>query len=278
VAASVRRALPSKPAERPKLLRGRAPGRRPGRTEARRTRIRRAAAVAGVTIGAPVGPRHAGVLTSAALAFLAALHRRFDQRRRELLAEREMRGAAEPSHGPTTPTPALKGEIVDPADGNAIVMALNSGAETVVTDFTAARAPSWAHILDGQVNLREYWAGTLSVTDPDTGMDRLVSPSAALPIMRPRPWHTSEKHLEVDRRPISAALFDFGLYAFHNLAAAIARGARFCVDLSTPATAAEAQLCDDVFAFTEASLGLPSGRIEAVVPAASARPGSADIG
>ena len=35
-------------------------------------------------------------------------------------------------------------------------------------------------------------------------------------MVRPRGWHLVEKHVLVDDDPISAALFDFGLFFFHN--------------------------------------------------------------
>ena len=35
-------------------------------------------------------------------------------------------------------------------------------------------------------------------------------------LVRPRGWHLVEKHVLVDGEPISASLFDFGLYFFHN--------------------------------------------------------------
>jgi malate synthase len=35
-------------------------------------------------------------------------------------------------------------------------------------------------------------------------------------IVRPRGWHLIEQHVTVDGEPMSASLFDFGLFFFHN--------------------------------------------------------------
>ena len=35
-------------------------------------------------------------------------------------------------------------------------------------------------------------------------------------MVRPRGWHLDEKNVTLNEKPISASLFDFGLYFFHN--------------------------------------------------------------
>jgi hypothetical protein len=42
--------------------------------------------------------------------------------------------------------------------------------------------------------------------------------------VRPRGWHLPEKHVLVDGEPMSGALFDFGLFFFHNAKELTARG------------------------------------------------------
>ncbi|MPZ57194.1 MAG: malate synthase A [Rhizobiales bacterium] len=282
----VGRVLPSKPAGRPKALRGRAPSRRPGSTEARRAPgVRRPAAVPGVTIRAPVGPRYADVLTTEALAFLAELHRWFDGRRRELLtaraAQKQRYDAGElPDFRADTqairdgdwrvaPIPPdltdRRVEITGPVDRKMIINALNSGANVFMADFEDANSPTWTNNLDGQVNLKERWTGTLSFTDPDTGRDYQLGPNPAVLIVRPRGWHLLEEHLAVDGQAVSGALFDFGLYAFHNAQATLAQGSGPYFYLPKLETHLEARLWNEVFAFTEETLGLPAGAIKATV-------------
>ena len=42
--------------------------------------------------------------------------------------------------------------------------------------------------------------------------------------VRPRGWHMKEKHFKVDGAAISASLFDFGLFFFHNVDALVKQG------------------------------------------------------
>ena len=242
--------------------------------------MRRLAAVPGLTIRAPVGPRYAEVLTTGALAFLAELHRRFDGRRRELLAARvaQQADASAAPEAPILPVLAQRlVEVVGPVDRKTIIDALNSGTGALVVDFANADLPAWASYLQGQINLKERWAGTLSCTDPETGHDHHVGPNPAMLFMRPRGWPVLEERLTVDGRAISAALFDFGLYAFHNAQAALAQGSGPHLTLPAIETARETRLWAEVFAVAEASLGLPAGCIKVQVPVASAAIGLDEI-
>jgi malate synthase len=134
-----------------------------------------------------------------------------------------------------------------------------------MADFEDANAPTWANNLEGQINLKERWAGTLGFTDPETGKDYQIATDPAVLIVRPRGWHLTEEHLAVDGRAISGALFDFGLYAFHNALATLAQGSGPYFYLPKLETDLEARLWNQVFAFTETTLGLPAGAIKATV-------------
>lgn len=252
----VRRGLPAQSVERPKASRGRAPSRRPGSTEARRApRVSRRVAVPGVAIRAPVGRRYADVLNADALAFLATLHRRFDADRRALPVAQQERREAGGQWG-------RRVEAVRVADRKTLLRALNSRVGIVVADFAGA---TWANALEGQVNLKERWAGTLGFTDPETGRDDQLGPNPSDLMVRPRDWSVTEEHLVVDDRPVAAALFDTGLYLFHNARAALAQGEGPCFCLPPVATQAEARLWSEAFAFTETTLGLAVASIKAAV-------------
>jgi len=225
------------------------------------------------------------VLTTGALAFLAELHRRFDARRLELLAIR----AAQQERYDTGALPDFRAdtrairdgdwrvaaippdlidrrvEITGPVDRKMIINALNSGANVFMADFEDANAPTWANNLEGQINLKERWAGTLAFTDPESGKDYQIGANPAVLIVRPRGWHLTEDHLAVDGRAISGALFDFGLYAFHNAQAALAQGSGPYFYLPKLESELEARLWNEVFAFAEPTLGLPAGAIKATV-------------
>ena len=114
-----------------------------------------AATVQGVELRAAAAPRSAEILTPPALAFLADLHRRFDGRRRELLARRAERQnalrrrraarfltetrAIREGDWKVAPIPAdlldRRVEITGPVDRKMIVNALNSGAKVFMARF-----------------------------------------------------------------------------------------------------------------------------------------------
>ena len=78
--------------------------------------------------------------------------------------------------------------------------------------------------------------------------------------MRPRGWHLEERHFEVDGAPISASLFDFGLYFFRNHA----RGGTWFY-LPKLESHLEARLWNDVFVWAQDELGVAQGTIKATV-------------
>ena len=201
-------------------------------------------AAPGVHVHASPSARQAEILTDEALAFLADLHRRFNARRLELLARRMERqklfDAGQLPHFLTetkavrdgdwkvAPIPAdlldRRVEITGPVDRKMIVNALNSGAKVFMADFEDASSPMWANMIEGQANLKDRWAGTIDFTDPATGKDYALKSNPAALMVRPRGWHLPERHVTVDGREMSGALFDFGLYVFHCAKAADGAG------------------------------------------------------
>src|SRR5215470_2690904 len=242
--------------------------------------------VAGVVVRGRMGPRYADILTRDALAFLAELHRRFDGKRRALLAARAERqnrfDAGELPDFPretkhirdddswrVAPVPTdlndRRVEITGPVDRKMIVNALNSGATHYMADFEDANSPTWANNLEGQINLKDRWAGKIDFTDPQTKKRYAVGANPAVLIVRPRGWHLPEAHLTVDGRPIAGALFDFGLYFFHNARAQLAQSAGPYFYLPKLESAREARLWNDVFLFAQEQLGIPPRSIKATV-------------
>ena len=105
-------------------------------------------------------------------------------------------------------------EITGPVDRKMVINALNSGAKMFMADFEDSNSPTWQNCIDGQVNLTDALERTISL---DTGEKQYaLNDEIATLLVRPRGWHLEERHFEVDGAPISASLFDFGLYFLRN--------------------------------------------------------------
>ncbi len=240
--------------------------------------------VEGVQITGSLSPEFAQILTADALAFVAMLERKLGQRRRELLQRREswqaeIDAGKLPGFLPETasirqaawqvaPTPAdLERrwvEITGPTDRKMMINALNSGADVFMADFEDANSPTWYNMVQGQINLRDAVEGVISFESPDGKRYELDETTATL-LVRPRGWHLAEKHCLVDGRPVSAALFDFGLYFFHNAQKLIDKGSGPYYYLAKLENHLEARLWNDAFILAQNALGIPQGTIRATV-------------
>ena len=240
---------------------------------------------AGISVAGALQPRFEEVLTHDALAFVAELHRRFNQTRKRLLAVRAERQKrfdagetpdflAETRHireGDWTvaPIPAdlqdRRVEITGPVDRKMIINALNCGAKVFMADFEDASSPVWANMVEGQINLKDRWANAIDFTDPTTGKAYKLSAKPAVLIIRPRGWHLPEAHIEIDGEIASGSLVDFGLYLFHNAKAALAAGSGPYFYLPKLESHLEARLWNDVFVAAQGALGLKTGTIKATV-------------
>jgi len=237
----------------------------------------------GVTITGSVEPGYDSVLTAPALEFVAALARRFEPERRKLLEARSERQAAWDGGGlpdflPETakirevdwsiagiPDDLLdrRVEITGPTTRKMIINALNSGAKVFMADCEDALSPTWANVVEGQINLRDYWRGEIDFTEEDTGKSYAVGPNPAVLMVRPRGWHLFERHVTVDKDPVAGAFFDFGLYFFHNAQAALAKGSGPYFYLPKMESHLEARLWNEVFLFAQEHLQLRTGTVKA---------------
>ncbi|HLN60311.1 MAG TPA: malate synthase A [Symbiobacteriaceae bacterium] len=238
----------------------------------------------GVTVVEPVAGRFAEILTPGALAFVAGLHRAFNPRRMALLqarAERqaELDAGVLPDFLPETravregqwqvaPVPTdlqnRRVEITGPVERKMMINALNSGANVFMADFEDANSPTWENVLAGQCNLIDAIDRTISFTSPD-GKEYRLGENPAVLLVRPRGWHLPEKHVLVDGEPISASLFDFGLYFFHNARRLLDRATGPYFYLPKLESHLEARLWNDVFCHAQDALEIPRGTIKATV-------------
>ncbi len=235
-------------------------------------------------IRAPYLEETDGIVTSEARAFLELLARHFGPRRRALLGRRQevqrsIRDGKLPDFLEETkeirdrswtvaPAPAdlndRRVEITGPVERKMMINALNSGAKVFMADFEDALSPPWTNVIAGQVNCTQAVRRTLEYTSPEGKRYRLAERLATL-VVRPRGWHLDEKHVLVDGEPMSASLFDFGLYFFHNAQELLARGSGPYFYLPKLEGRTEARLWNEVFDLAQDALGIPRGTIRATV-------------
>jgi malate synthase len=238
----------------------------------------------GVEVRTPTVDRASEILSPEAIAFVVALHRKFNPTREALLAKRAERQATFdagrlPDFLPETrtiregswrvaPVPQdlrdRRVEITGPVDRKMVINALNSGASTFMADFEDANSPTWENLIAGHVNLIDAIRRTITFTNPDGRTYRLAEKTATL-LVRPRGWHLLETHMRVDGRPVSGSLLDFGLYVFHNARALLERGTGPYFYLPKLQSHLEARLWNDVFTFAEDTLAIPRASMKATV-------------
>jgi len=238
---------------------------------------------AGIEITAPVSNEFAEILTPEAMAFLAKLHRTFETRRQKLLARRierqkELDAGRMPDFLPETaniragdwtiaPIPAdlqcRRVEITGPVERKMIINALNSGADSYMTDFEDSNTPNWDNQIRGQINVRDAVRRTIALESG--GKSYKLNDKTATLVVRPRGWHLDEKHVKIDGQRVSGGLFDFALFMFHNAKELMARGSGPYFYLPKMESHLEARLWNDIFLMAQAELGIPRGTIKGTV-------------
>jgi malate synthase len=224
------------------------------------------------------------VLTDEAVEFVTWLHRELNPERQRLLRERERRAerlaAGElPDFLPETasvrddpgwrvaeaPTDLRdrRVEITGPVERKMMINALNSGASVFMADFEDANSPTWENCVQGQANLIDAVERTISLQTPEKSY--ALNEEIATLLVRPRGWHLHEKHVVVDGEPISASLFDFGLYMFHCAERLGEEGSGPYFYLPKLESHVEARLWNDAFVAAQERLGLPRGTVRATV-------------
>jgi len=232
---------------------------------------------------APTLPEYRRILTPDALSFIEGLCRTFEPRRQELLAARAARQkefdrgvmpdflahtkSIRESEWKVADQPRdlqdRRVEITGPTDRKMVINALNSGASTFMADLEDANCPTWDNMVSGQANLLDAVVGTISFEQ--SGKQYRLEPKHAVLIPRPRGWHLDEKHVAIDGKPVSGALFDFGLNFFHTARQRLARGSGPYYYLPKMESHLEARLWNDIFVHSQKALGIPQGSVRATV-------------
>ena len=162
----------------------------------------------GIEIKGDVSGQYAEIITPEAVAFVAKLFRAFGDRREQLLEKRKARQtefdrgirpdflkepeAIRNTDSTIAPLPNdlqdRRVEITGPVDRKMVINALNSGASMYMADFEDSSTPTWANLIEGQINLRDAIRGTISFATPE-GKSYKLNDKTAVQLVRPRGWH-----------------------------------------------------------------------------------------
>ncbi|MEZ8238818.1 malate synthase A [Vibrio splendidus] len=226
------------------------------------------------------------ILSKDALKFLEALVNKFGDRRHALLSDRDTKQAQyDEGELPNfrkdtvsirqnkewkvaTPPPELldrRVEITGPIERKMVINALNSGAKVFMCCFEDASSPTWANMVEGQINLRDANLGTISYFDEKKQKRYQLNDDPALLIARPRGIHLPEQSIQFNNQPIGGCLMDFALYFFHNYQSRAQQGLGVYYYIPKLESMEEAQWWDDIFSFTENYFQVPKGTIRATV-------------
>ncbi|MFA0048416.1 malate synthase A [Vibrio sp. 10N.261.51.F11] len=226
------------------------------------------------------------ILSKDALKFLEALVNKFGDRRHALLSDRDTKQAQyDEGELPnfrkdtisirqnkewkvaTPPTELLdrRVEITGPIERKMVINALNSGAKVFMCCFEDASSPTWANMVEGQINLRDANLGTISYFDEKKQKSYQLNDDPALLIARPRGIHLPEQSIQFNNQPIGGCLMDFALYFFHNYQSRAQQGLGVYYYIPKLESMEEAQWWNDIFSFTESYFQVPKGTIRTTV-------------
>jgi malate synthase len=125
------------------------------------------------------------IITNESVVFLVELHKKFNQKRLQLLIDREIDQAFfDLGNSPSFPAETKhiresnwvcaklpedlldrRVEITGPVERKMIINALNSGAKTFMADFEDSNSPKIENVLEGQINLKDAVNKTISFFD-----------------------------------------------------------------------------------------------------------------
>lgn len=224
------------------------------------------------------------ILSQNALEFIFKLHQKFEDKRQQFLNLREkrqkefdngklpgfLRETKKIRDGIWTISPIPKEvedrrvEITGPAERKMMINALNSGANTFMADLEDSTSPTWENIIQSQINLKDAVNKTISFQSKE-GKTYQLNDKTAILMVRPRGWHLNEGHIKINGDEISASLFDFGLYAYHNAKTLVEKGTRPYFYLPKMESYLEARLWNEVFCFAQEELNIPKGTFKSTV-------------
>jgi malate synthase len=225
------------------------------------------------------------ILTSDAMNFVASIQKEFGKRRLELLENRlinqknidkgifpnfldstaDVRNSNWCINSMPHDLQDRRVEITGPVDRKMIINALNSGVKVFMADFEDSNSPTWNNVINGQINLKDANDRSISFNHPTKDKVYKLNDQIATLMVRPRGWHLEEKNVLFEDKPLSASIFDFGLYFYHNAKTLLSNNSGPYFYLPKMESHLEARLWNDIFIYSQNKLGIKEGTIKATV-------------
>ena len=229
------------------------------------------------------------VLTPAALDELGRLHRLLNDEREQLLQRRQANQAridsgelpdylaqdsvATSSSWRVNPIPAdlrrRRVEITGPVNSPKMVINMLSRnadgirADAAMVDFEDSLKPSWANLMQGQLNVQGAIRGDLQAEENGKQYAFANPQDLAKLLVRPRGLHLVEANLRIDGKPIAAGLFDAALAFFHGAQWQVEKGQTPAFYIPKTEHYLEARWWNQLFIAMQEGLSLPTGTLKA---------------
>lgn len=156
-------------------------------------------------------------------------------------------------------------EFIKPNQKTNLKESFISSSSLFIIDFDHATLSSWDTNIEGQMNLKDVVHYKLSSESYDN-LDSETLVEKIVPfIVQLRDMKLNEENVLVNREPVSAAIFDFGLFFYHNAKKLIEQGYSPYFYLPYVTNDIEVKFWNEIFNFAEEQLGLPKGVTQAVV-------------
>ncbi len=212
------------------------------------------------------------LLTNEAMEFLMKLHRRFKKDLIVLHQQQELKNSIECNRflpetkhireGSWTIKP-VRADLQDrrvvvshsAIDKEKVLSSIKAGARQFSADFTSDEVRLFDDQMSSQYTLKQ-------LIQKDVGV--LSSYPIAF-MITPRKWSDQEENVHIGGETMSAGLFDFGLYVFHNTTSLLQHRSAPYVCLKGLKSYQEAMFWNSVFSFAEKEMKLLEGTIKASV-------------
>jgi len=239
-----------------------------------------------IKINGKILSRYKEIISDEALEFIQQIHEKFNDKRLELLNERNARQKAIDSGAKldflsetkkirdsdwkikNIPKDLLKRQVEitgPPVPKKMLISALNSGADCYMTDFEDSLTPTFDNLMQGQLNIKDAINKKIDFIDEISKKKYKLNEKTAILIVRPRGLHLNEKNVIINNQRVSGTFFDLGLSLFHNAKQLIKNGSGPYFYLPKLEHYLECRLLNDIISFCEKKLNLELGTVKVTV-------------